>query len=75
MDHVLRRFPLNLLPILTCKINARACDCAVEGKCGAGGFIEYRKKDGGDNVGGRCARITSPGEVISSKESHSHGTV
>ena len=31
---------MNLLPILTGQIKARACDWAVEGKGGAGGFRE-----------------------------------
>ena len=31
---------MNLLPILTCQIKARACDEAVEGKGGAGSFRE-----------------------------------
>ena len=40
---------MNLLPILTGQIKARACDWAVEGKGGAGGFREWEKrgKEGG----------------------------
>ena len=35
---------MNLLPILTGQIKARACDWAVEGKGGAGGFKEEEKR-------------------------------
>ena len=35
---------MNLLPILTGQIKARACDWAVEGKGGAGGFREEEEK-------------------------------
>ena len=38
---------MNLLPILTGQIKARACDWAVEGKGGAGGFREGREEGGG----------------------------
>ena len=34
---------MNLLPILTGQIKARACDWAVEGKGGAGGFREWEQ--------------------------------
>ena len=35
---------MNLLPILTGQIKARACDWAVEGKGGAGGFREGERE-------------------------------
>ena len=35
---------MNLLPILTGQIKARACDWAVEGKGGAGDFREWTKR-------------------------------
>jgi hypothetical protein len=52
---------VNLLPILTGQIKARACGWAVEGKGGAGGFrdkeerkekmMEEREEDGGRGGG------------------------
>jgi hypothetical protein len=48
---------VDLLPILTGPIKARACDWALEGKGGAGGFREWgkrgklRRKDGGGGSG------------------------
>ena len=46
---------MNLLPILTGQIKARACDWAVEGKGGAGGFREGKERDeeSGERGGGR----------------------
>ena len=38
VDHMLRRFLVSLLPILTGRTKARACDWAVEGESGVGGF-------------------------------------
>jgi hypothetical protein len=35
---------VNLFPILTGQIKARACDWAVEGKGGTGGFREWGKR-------------------------------
>jgi hypothetical protein len=35
---------VNLLPILTGQIKAKACDWAVEGKGGSGGFREWEKR-------------------------------
>ena len=66
---------MNLLPILTGQIKARACDWAVEGK------VELKRlgerKGGGmteeEEVEGRWSRTTWPGEATSSKGSHSWG--
>lgn len=57
---------MNLLPILTAQIMTGACDWAVEGKGGAGGF---RCGGGGDEgVEGRWSRTTWPGETSSSRD-------
>jgi hypothetical protein len=64
VDPILRYFQVNLLPILTGQIKARACDWAVEGKGRDGSFregeeggegdkeMEERKEDG-ERRGGR----------------------
>jgi hypothetical protein len=41
---VLRRFHVNLLPILSGQIKARTCDWAVEGKGEAGVYVEWEKR-------------------------------
>ena len=75
---------MNLLPILTGQVKARACDRAVEGKGGAGGFreVERGRRKGRqrrerrmeeEEVEGRWSRSTRPGGTASSKGSHSWG--
>ena len=69
MDPVLRGFHVNLLPILTGQIKARACDWAVEGKGGAGGFRVGEERKERD----KWSRTTWPGESANCKEFHSWG--
>ena len=40
---------MNVLPILSCKIKARAGDWAVEGKGGAESFRERERKEEGES--------------------------
>ena len=60
--------PHKHLPSLTGQIKARACDWAVEGKGGAGGFREERK---GKETEERWSRTTWPREATNNKGSHS----
>jgi hypothetical protein len=73
---------VNLLPILTCKIKARASDWEVEGKVELKGFGgEGGQGQGGvggerateEEVEGKWSRNTWPGGTTSYKESHSWG--
>lgn len=75
---------MNLLPILTGQVKARACDRAVEGKGGAGGFreVERGRRKGRqrrerrmeeEEVEGRWNRCTWPGKATSNKGPHSEG--
>jgi len=66
---------LNLFPILTSHIKARADDWTVEGKGGTEGQIEGKEREETEEVGGRWSRTTWPGEGTSCKGSHSWGII
>jgi hypothetical protein len=77
-DSTLRCFPINLLPTVICKINARACDWADTGKVElkVGREEEWereRERMVEEEVEGNWSRSKWPGETTSSKGSHRWG--